>query len=168
LYRDARRNLRLKQLIRSAQRNKEPAPTHERPLTRGECIDMPRPCPFVGCRYHLFLEVTNTGGITLPWGEDPEAIKDLKHTCALDVAEGDGIERNELAAIFNLSSYGVTNVYNSALAKLGMRQTMVDSGPPDAEAQHKAGKIQPGNRYGPDRFGSRRRGADAFAAEPPD
>lgn len=25
----------------------------ERPKTRGECYGMPRPCPFVSCRYHL-------------------------------------------------------------------------------------------------------------------
>ena len=25
----------------------------ERPKTRGECADMPRPCPFLSCRYHL-------------------------------------------------------------------------------------------------------------------
>lgn len=25
----------------------------ERPKTRGECYEMPRPCPFVSCRYHL-------------------------------------------------------------------------------------------------------------------
>lgn len=28
-----------------------------RPRTRGECLEEARPCPWVGCRYHLLLEV---------------------------------------------------------------------------------------------------------------
>lgn len=28
-----------------------------RPRTRGDCLTMPRPCPWVGCRHHLLLDV---------------------------------------------------------------------------------------------------------------
>lgn len=28
-----------------------------RPRTRGDCFRLPRPCPFVGCRHHLYLDV---------------------------------------------------------------------------------------------------------------
>jgi len=31
--------------------------TDRRPKTRADCIDGPRPCPWLGCRYHLGVEV---------------------------------------------------------------------------------------------------------------
>src|ERR1700722_4277914 len=30
----------------------------ERPRSRSECSDAPRPCPFVSCKHHLFLAVS--------------------------------------------------------------------------------------------------------------
>jgi len=71
------------------------------PLYRNECADGPRPCPLVRCRYHLFLEVLPTGTIVFnhpgvePW--------ELKHSCALDVAD-DGTQTLEDIA----SALGVT------------------------------------------------------------
>ncbi|MFH2010317.1 MAG: hypothetical protein ABI333_27210, partial [bacterium] len=44
-----------------------PTPSHGRPTTRGECRQGPRPCPFVGCRHHLYLEVKPTGALTVTW-----------------------------------------------------------------------------------------------------
>lgn len=55
-----------------------------RPRTRAECGEQ-RPCPWVGCRYHLALDVSDTGSIKLvfpdlePW--------ELTHSCSLDAAE---------------------------------------------------------------------------------
>src|SRR5689334_22961695 len=38
----------------------------ERPRTRAECGDVPRPCPFVSCKHHLYLDVSRrTGSIKL-------------------------------------------------------------------------------------------------------
>lgn len=31
----------------------------QRPLTRADCVDGPRPCPWVGCRHHLLIEVAH-------------------------------------------------------------------------------------------------------------
>lgn len=57
-----------------------------RPKTRADCIDGPRPCPWVGCRYHLALDVNpETGSIKFvrpdrePW--------EVEHSCALDLAD---------------------------------------------------------------------------------
>lgn len=44
------------------------------PRTRAECVDGSRPCPHLGCRYHL-AEL---------WGDERPADAD---TCALDVAD---------------------------------------------------------------------------------
>lgn len=35
-----------------------------RPVTRGDCGDVPRPCAFVGCRFNLLLDVKPNGTIT--------------------------------------------------------------------------------------------------------
>lgn len=61
------------------------APAPERPKTRGECVDGPRPCPWASCKYHLALDVKDNGlvRITFPGKE----IDELKETCALDVAD---------------------------------------------------------------------------------
>lgn len=46
---------------------------YERPSTRGECAQVPRPCPYVACKYSLYLDVSKTGSIILnfphlePW-----------------------------------------------------------------------------------------------------
>src|SRR3954454_13361241 len=34
----------------------------DRPLTREECKSMPRPCPFVSCSHHLYLDVNPETG----------------------------------------------------------------------------------------------------------
>lgn len=63
-----------------------PEPITWRPRTRAECFDVPRPCPYVGCRYNMYLDVGKKGAIKLnfpdlePW-EMPAA-----GSCALDAA----------------------------------------------------------------------------------
>lgn len=57
----------------------------QRPRTRGECDSIPRPCPYVACRQHLYLDVTKQGGITLNFPDlEPD---ELAESCALDVAD---------------------------------------------------------------------------------
>ena len=71
----------------------------DRPRTRGECVDGERPCPWVGCRHHLYLDINpQTGTIKLnrpnlePW--------ELDESCSLDV--GDRGDRLTLAAVGRL------------------------------------------------------------------
>ena len=33
---------------------------HERPRTRGDCKNLPRPCPFIGCRHNLWMDILPT------------------------------------------------------------------------------------------------------------
>jgi hypothetical protein len=73
-----------------------------RPRTRAECRDAPRPCPFVGCKHHLFLDVSKGGGIKFNF-PDLE-VWELVETCALDVAErSGGVTLEEVGAIMNLT-----------------------------------------------------------------
>lgn len=55
----------------------------ERPLSRSECPPY-RPCPYVSCRYNLFLDVTRRGRLRLNFPK--KDIIELESSCALDVA----------------------------------------------------------------------------------
>lgn len=61
-------------------------PAAWRPRTRADCANVPRPCPYVGCRHHLALDVDpTTGNICRPHGDaEPE---ELPVSCSLDLAE---------------------------------------------------------------------------------
>jgi len=90
----------------------------DRPKTRAECRDMPRPCPYVSCKHHLYLDVNpHTGSIKLnfpdlePW--------ELEHTCALDVADEGSRTLEEIGAITNLTRERVRQVEVRGL--LGLR-----------------------------------------------
>jgi len=85
----------------------------QRPRTRGECVDGPRPCPWVGCRHHLYLEVQpSTGRIILPWGNlDPNEIPE---TCSLDVADDGEHSLEEVAPLLNLGAAGVHAIERDA------------------------------------------------------
>lgn len=56
----------------------------DRPRVRSECPT--GPCPWVGCRHHLYLDINpETGSIKINF-PDLE-VEDLVHSCALDAAE---------------------------------------------------------------------------------
>jgi hypothetical protein len=91
-----------------------PRPTH-----RGECRGEARPCPWVACKHHLYLDVNpETGSIKLnfpdlePW--------EMPVSCALDVAERGGITLEEVGEIMNLTRERIRQVEVRGLLKLKM------------------------------------------------
>lgn len=105
-----------------------------RPRTRAECLDGPRPCPFVSCAHHLYLDVSpRTGAIKLNF-PDLE-VWEMTETCALDVADRGGTTLEEVGAIMNLTRERIRQVEVKGLAKLQALQDManlrdyVDEGP---------------------------------------
>lgn len=92
----------------------------ERPRTREDCRDAPRPCPWVACKHHLYLDINpRTGSIKInfpdlePW--------ELEHTCALDVADGGGLTLEEIGVITNLTRERVRQVEVRGLLTLRTR-----------------------------------------------
>src|SRR5687767_3754116 len=90
-----------------------------RPTTRAECREEARPCPWVACKHHLYLDINpETGSIKInfpdlePW--------ELQHTCALDVAERGGITLEEVGEIMNLTRERIRQVEVRGLLKLKM------------------------------------------------
>lgn len=88
-----------------------------RPRTRAECVDGPRPCPFVGCKFALYLDVNErTGSITLNFPDlEPD---ELSESCALDVADRGGETLEDVGAIMNLTRERIRQLEVRALARL--------------------------------------------------
>ena len=108
-----------------------------RPTTREECRGEMRPCPWVACKHHLYLDINpETGSIKInfpdlePW--------ELKHTCALDVAERGGITLEEVGEIMNLTRERIRQVEVRGLLKLKMGSPSPD----ELGADLLAGKVQ--------------------------
>jgi hypothetical protein len=106
----------------------------DRPETRADCANGERPCPFVSCKHHLFLDVSaKTGAIKLNF-PDLE-VWEMTETCALDVADRGGTTLEEVGAIMNLTRERIRQVEVKGLAKLEALGDMlalrdyVDEGP---------------------------------------
>ena len=85
-----------------------------RPITRADCVGAERPCPWVGCKYHLFLSVNpDTGSITFNFPD--RDIDDLKETCGLDVADRGGITLEEVGELTNVTRERIRQVETKAL-----------------------------------------------------
>jgi hypothetical protein len=111
-----------------------PETDYWKPRKRSECSDAPRPCPFVSCKYHLFIDVSpRTGAIKLNF-PDLE-VWELPESCALDVADRGGTTLEDVGAIMNLTRERIRQVEVKALAKLEALKDMaalrdfVDEGP---------------------------------------
>lgn len=89
----------------------------ERPSGPGACEDGPRPCPYVSCKWHLYLDVNpETGSIKLNF-PDLE-VDELAETCAIDVARQGAHILEEVGELFNLTRERVRQVEVRALLKL--------------------------------------------------
>jgi hypothetical protein len=105
-----------------------------KPTKREDCAQGARPCPFVSCHHHLYLDVSpRTGAIKLNF-PDLE-IEEMTHSCALDIADGGGTTLEEVGAIMNLTRERIRQVEVRGLAKLEALSDMtalrdfIDEGP---------------------------------------
>jgi len=115
----------------------------ERPRTRADCIDRPRPCPWGGCRYHLLVNVTAAGGVTInpaalrqgdlrslesraapavyeqAWLDAAvDALDRLSESCALDVAAHGAHELEQVGNLLGCTRERVRQIQDEALAEL--------------------------------------------------
>jgi hypothetical protein len=94
-----------------------------RPQTRADCKQEARPCPWVSCKHHLYLDINpETGSIKInfpdlePW--------ELQHTCALDVADNGALTLEEIGVITNLTRERIRQVEVRGLIKLKARREL--------------------------------------------
>jgi hypothetical protein len=111
-----------KRLTKEELRFRELLPLFEdvdRPTTRGACKEDVRPCPYVSCKHHLYLDVNpETGSIKLNF-PDLE-VWEMAETCSLDVADKGGITLEEVGEILNLTRERIRQVEVRGLLKLKM------------------------------------------------
>jgi len=113
----------------------------ERPVLRGDCAAQPRPCSWVGCRYHL-----GSGA---------------SESCALDVADRGDHDRAEVAVILGLSEEEVAEIEAEAFEHASELCRSVGIEPEDlalaAEAEHLAQARDLGAEVSSRRYASGRR-----------
>ena len=98
----------------------------ERPITRADCAEggsnAQRPCPWVGCRWNLWIETSHGGSGSekspphLP-KTDPTS---MRYTCALDVAESTGSTRTleEVGNVLRKTRERVRQIESTAMKKI--------------------------------------------------
>jgi hypothetical protein len=92
----------------------------KRPRTRSECVYGPRPCPWVGCRWHFYLDVSRTGAIILNFPDvDPV---DMPCSCALDIIESGTTTLENIGVLMNLTRERVRQIELISISK--MKQAM--------------------------------------------
>ena len=96
-----------------------------RPKTRADCEGGPRPCPYVSCKYNLYVDVNpKTGSVKMNFPD--KELWEVADTCALDVADRSGITLEEVGAIMNLTRERVRQLETRGLTKL---RVIADDGP---------------------------------------
>lgn len=92
-----------------------------RPRTRADCSSVPRPCPYVGCRYNLYLDVNEMSGTLKlnfpdlePWEMPPLG------SCVLDIAERQGaLSLEDTGGYLNLTRERVRQIQTKAEWRMG-------------------------------------------------
>lgn len=84
-------------------------PLEQRPKTRADCINSVRPCPWVGCRHHLFLNVSRNGSIRYAASGDLDELDTMPASCSLDEAEKGGMSMGQVARNLQLSELSARN-----------------------------------------------------------
>lgn len=90
------------------------------PVTRAECLsggeNEQRPCPFVGCKYHLFLDVEELrGSIKLNFPD--REVWEMTESCSLDVADRGGATLEAIGGLMNLTKERVRQYELAAIEK---------------------------------------------------
>ena len=92
-------------------------PDVDRPLTRGDCANVPRPCPFVSCSAHLYLDVDPKSG-SIKFNRPDLEVWEMEETCSLDVADRQGITLEEVGRWYNLTRERIRQVEVRGLTKI--------------------------------------------------
>lgn len=97
----------------------------ERPKTRGDCINAVRPCPWVGCRHHLYLNVSETTG-SMTQNFPGTAVWDLAESCSLDVVDKNpgGLNMTELGGLMALTKERIRQIEEAG--ELHLRETAAE------------------------------------------
>lgn len=87
-----------------------------RPGTRADCENVPRPCPYVSCRHHLYLDVRDNGNIRLNFPDiEPQ---DMTESCSLDVADRGAHSLDSTMGYLNVTRERVRQIERVGMAAM--------------------------------------------------
>jgi hypothetical protein len=106
----------------------------QRPRTRADCKDGPRPCPWISCPHHRYLSVNPKNGTI--WLNCPDVLPwDMQDSCLLDLIEQHGEQTlAQVGALHNLSKERIRQVEKLGLEKLREAYEIVNHRRPKAAA----------------------------------
>jgi hypothetical protein len=113
---------------------------YERPRTRGDCAQVPRPCPYVACKYSLYLDVSPTGSIILNFPHLEPGQMPADRSCALDLAERGPKTLEYIAVVTNLTRERIRQVELKALIRKGRPAAAALGLGPDSPVTGKTGQ----------------------------
>lgn len=97
----------------------------QRPRTRLECPTS-GPCPWVGCRHHLYLDVNPDNG-TIKYNTHLP-LEEMRVTCSLDVVADNnrGLTTDQVGEFFDVTGEYIRQIEIKALLKLQSNDTIGD------------------------------------------
>lgn len=95
-----------------------------RPVIRGDCRYLPRPCPWVGCKWHLLFDVL---GRRKSRELAPELAAEfmfngMRRTCALDVADDGGGSFEDVGEVLQVSRQRVQQIEEGSIRAVHQNQ----------------------------------------------
>lgn len=96
-----------------------------RPQQRADCEGGARPCPYVSCRHHLYLDVHPTSG-AIRLNHPGVALEDMAETCALDVAAKGISSLSQIAAHLGISHERVRQIEVDASATFAASHAQIN------------------------------------------
>lgn len=100
-----------------------------KPKTRGDCVDGYRPCPWVSCKYNLYVDVDYSGRLRLPFKDlEPDEIE-TSTLCTLDYANS-GLSVSEISEVTGFHRNQIVPTEDRALRKLQRGRHLENFGAP--------------------------------------
>jgi hypothetical protein len=101
-----------------------------RPRRRGDCEGGQRPCAWVSCKWHLYLDVNpSTGSIKVNFPH--LEVWELPETCALDIAGRGGETLEEVGEFMNITRERTRQIEEKALAQIAGDTKLADYHTPE-------------------------------------
>lgn len=116
----------------------------ERPKTRGDCEGGDRPCPFVGCRHHTFLDVGRDGSLKFNHGDKPPEEVSAEASCSLDVADRGGVTLEQVGGVLNVTRERMRQLEEKAIDSLRAKVFRKQCRVRDADTGFQCGLLEHG------------------------